>query len=100
MLLTALSIARERELGTFDQILVSPLRPFETGVEILNQAFYAKENIATAGGCLASQYLAFWVIARTVGIDMAKEALYYVAPVSEKEEYITRALENITPYLG
>jgi len=29
MLLTALSIARERELGTFDQILVSPLRPFE-----------------------------------------------------------------------
>ncbi len=29
MLLTSLSIARERELGTFDQILVSPLRPFE-----------------------------------------------------------------------
>jgi len=29
MILTALSIARERELGTFDQILVSPLRPFE-----------------------------------------------------------------------
>lgn len=29
MILTALSIARERELGTFDQILVSPLHPFE-----------------------------------------------------------------------
>jgi ABC-2 type transport system permease protein len=29
MLVTSLSIARERELGTFDQILVSPLRPFE-----------------------------------------------------------------------
>jgi ABC-2 type transport system permease protein len=29
MLLTSLSIARERELGTFDQIMVSPLRPFE-----------------------------------------------------------------------
>lgn len=29
MILTSLSIARERELGTFDQILVSPLRPFE-----------------------------------------------------------------------
>ncbi len=29
ILLTSLSIARERELGTFDQILVSPLRPFE-----------------------------------------------------------------------
>lgn len=29
MILTALSIARERELGTFEQILVTPLRPFE-----------------------------------------------------------------------
>ncbi|WP_304546154.1 ABC transporter permease [Sulfurimonas microaerophilic] len=29
MLLTSLSIARERELGTFDQVLVSPLRPYE-----------------------------------------------------------------------
>jgi ABC-2 type transport system permease protein len=29
LLVTALSIARERELGTFDQLLVSPLRPFE-----------------------------------------------------------------------
>ncbi|MBX9696323.1 MAG: ABC transporter permease [Cyanobacteria bacterium] len=27
--ITALSIARERELGTFDQLLVSPLRPIE-----------------------------------------------------------------------
>lgn len=26
---TALSVARERELGTFDQLLVSPLQPFE-----------------------------------------------------------------------
>lgn len=26
---TALSVARERELGTFDQLLVSPLKPFE-----------------------------------------------------------------------
>ena len=29
MILTALSIARERELGTLDQVLVSPLRPLE-----------------------------------------------------------------------
>lgn len=29
LLLTALSIARERERGTFDQLLVSPLSPFE-----------------------------------------------------------------------
>ncbi|MDR1167745.1 MAG: ABC transporter permease [Heliobacteriaceae bacterium] len=29
LMLTALSIARERELGTFDQLIVSPLTPFE-----------------------------------------------------------------------
>lgn len=29
MLVTALSVARERELGTFDQLLVTPLRPVE-----------------------------------------------------------------------
>jgi ABC-2 type transport system permease protein len=29
MVVTALSVARERELGTFEQLLVSPLRPFE-----------------------------------------------------------------------
>lgn len=29
---TALSIARERELGTFDQLLVAPFRPFEIAV--------------------------------------------------------------------
>lgn len=29
MILTSLAIARERELGTFDQIMVSPLRPVE-----------------------------------------------------------------------
>jgi ABC-2 type transport system permease protein len=29
MIITSLSVARERELGTFDQMLVSPLTPFE-----------------------------------------------------------------------
>jgi len=29
MLVTALSVAREREVGTFEQLLVTPLRPFE-----------------------------------------------------------------------
>jgi hypothetical protein len=36
----------------------------EAGVAVLNQPFFATGNVATAGGCLASQYLAAWVIAR------------------------------------
>lgn len=71
----------------------------DAGVEVLNQAFYAQGNVATAGGCLASQYLAAWIIARTVGEAAAKEAIHYVAPVGEKDQYIARAWQNIAPYL-
>jgi len=72
----------------------------EAGVPVLNQPFFARRNIATAGGCLASQYLAAWIIARLVGIKAAEAALHYVAPVGEKEEYIARAMRNVEPYLA
>src|ERR1700722_2510477 len=72
----------------------------EAGVSVLDQPFFARGNIATAGGCLASQYLAVWVIARLAGIDAAEAALHYVAPVGEKEEYIARAMRNVQPYLA
>lgn len=71
----------------------------EAGVEVLNQPFFAKGNVATAGGCLSSQYLAAWVIARTSGVDAARAAMHYVAPVGEKDAYVDRAMANITPYL-
>jgi hypothetical protein len=71
----------------------------EAGVTVLNQPFYAKGNIATAGGCLASQYLAVWAIAKLADIDSAQRALHYVAPVGEKDEYVSRAMRNIAPYL-
>jgi len=69
-------------------------------VRILNQAFYAKGNIATAGGCLASQYLAAWTIASLTDLDTAAAALHYVAPVGEKDQYVARAMQNIQAYLA
>lgn len=69
------------------------------GVAVLDQPFFARGNVATAGGCLASQYLACWIIARLVGLDAAAGAIHYVAPVGEKEEYVSRALGNIERYL-
>jgi transcriptional regulator GlxA family with amidase domain len=69
------------------------------GVEVLNQPFFASGNVATAGGCLASPYLAAWVIARTEGVEAAASALHYVAPVGEKEAYVANALKNLSPYL-
>ncbi len=71
----------------------------ESGVQVLDQPFFAKGNVATAGGCLAAQYLATWVIARVAGTDAAAAAMRYVAPVGEKEQYVQRALAQVTPYL-
>ena len=72
----------------------------EAGISVLNQPFFARGNVATAGGCLASQYLAFWLIARLEGMQAARDALHYVAPVGEKEDYLARALQHVSPYLS
>lgn len=64
------------------------------GVDVLNRPFFANGNVATAGGCLASHYLATWLITRLEGAEAAAEALRYVAPVGEQDEYINRALRH------
>ena len=68
-------------------------------MSVVNQPFVARGNVATAGGCLSSQYLAAWVIARLVGIDAAKSAMHDVAPVGEKDDYVSRAMRHIAPFI-
>lgn len=72
----------------------------EAGVDVIEAPFVAHDNVATAGGCLASQYLAAWIIARGASTDAAREALYYSAPVGEKELYVDRALAVVAPFLS
>ena len=69
------------------------------GVRVLNQAFFASGNLATAGGCLSAQYISAWMIARLKGVKEATEVLHYFAPVGEKDEYVARALSHIEPNL-
>ncbi len=96
-----LMLARLGLLGTVPACTDLTTRPWvqEAGVEVLNLPFVARGNVATAGGCLSSQYLAAWVIARLVGVDAAASAIHYVAPVGEKDAYVAAALANITPFL-
>ncbi|MEV7122025.1 DJ-1/PfpI family protein [Kitasatospora griseola] len=72
-------------------------RPFveARGVTVLDTPFHAEGNIATAGGCLASQYLATWVVTRALGENAARDVLGYVAPVGEQQETIERALRAV-----
>jgi transcriptional regulator GlxA family with amidase domain len=72
----------------------------EAGVTVLDQPFHARGNVATAGGCLASHYLAAWIIAMAGGEEAARAVLHYVAPVGEKEMWVARAMGHITPYLA
>jgi transcriptional regulator GlxA family with amidase domain len=71
----------------------------EAGANVVDQPFFARGNVATAGGCLSSQYLATWMIARLADIETARDALFYVAPVGEKDEYVTRGLGIVQAHL-
>ncbi|MFI8392599.1 DJ-1/PfpI family protein [Streptomyces sp. NPDC085540] len=72
-------------------------RPFVEAydVTVLDAPFHAEGNIATAGGCLASQYLATWVITRVLGEKVARDVLDYVAPIGENQETVERALRAV-----
>ena len=71
----------------------------EAGVRVEEAPFHARGPIATAGGCLASQYLATWLMVRGAGIEAASQALHYAAPVGEKDRYVARLLEVVRPFL-
>ena len=71
----------------------------EAGVDVLDAPFVAHGNVATAGGCLASHYLATWMIARGAGLAAARDAIHYVAPVGEKADYVERAINAISQFL-
>jgi len=72
----------------------------EAGVRVDDSPFRARGHIATAGGCLASQYLSAWAMVRGAGWGAAGRALHYAAPVGEKESYVKRVLEVIRPFVG
>jgi hypothetical protein len=71
----------------------------EAGVRVLDQPVHAAGKVATAGGCLAAQYLAAWIILRGASQEDAETALQHVAPVDQKAEYVIRAIETVMPYL-
>lgn len=53
------------------------------GVEVIEKPFIAHGRIATAGGCLAQQYLIGWVIENLVDKDWADLVVKAIQPVGE-----------------
>jgi len=92
-----LLLARLGLLGSLPACTDLTTKPWvqDAGFEVLDLPFAAHGNVATAGGCLASQYLAAWLLTRLLGREAAEAALHYVAPVGEKEAYVARAMQHV-----
>ncbi len=71
----------------------------EAGVKIIDAPFYAEKNLSTSGGCMSSQYLAAWTIAKLFNEEEAAKAIYYVAPVGQKEEYVDMVMKVVKKFL-
>ncbi|MFT3663907.1 AraC family transcriptional regulator [Piscinibacter sp.] len=71
----------------------------QAGVRVIDAPFHARGPVATAGGGLAAQYLAAWMMARRAGFDAAAQALHPAAPVGEKDEYVARLLGVVRPFV-
>jgi transcriptional regulator GlxA family with amidase domain len=96
LLLSALGLLND--LPACTDLITTPW-VINSGVAVLNQPFFAKNNIATAGGCMASQYLATWVITKLAGTEAAEEAIFYVAPVGENETTVAHNMSIVMPYI-
>src|ERR1700756_4652122 len=70
------------------------------GVRVADEPFIARGPIATAGGCMASAYLAPWVMWRAAGREATRQALHHAAPVGEKDEWVEHALKVVGESLG
>lgn len=71
----------------------------DEGLKISKEALHVDGNIATAGGCLASHYLAAWAIAKKTDWRTAEEIIQYVAPVGQKDAFADRAKATVVPLL-
>lgn len=97
LILNALGLLGSRQVCT--DHMTKPL--FDgTGIEILDRAFHAEGNLASAGGCLAAQYIAAWMMLRAADEKTARDTLYQVAPVGEKDLYIDRAIDAVRAFTG
>lgn len=92
-----LLLAKLGLIGTLPACTDLTTKPWviEAGVDVIDAPFVVHGNVATAGGCLASQYLAAWMIARGASLEDARDAIHYVAPVGEKARYIEQAMAAI-----
>lgn len=96
-----LLLAKLGLIGTLPACTDLTTKPWvvEAGVNVIEAPLVAHGRVATAGGCMASQYLAAWMIASMATMKDAEEAIFYVAPVGEKQTHVDLAMNAISPFI-
>jgi transcriptional regulator GlxA family with amidase domain len=96
-----LLLARLGLLGDMPACTDAATKPWlvEAGVLVVDEPFRARGAVATAGGSMASVYLATWVMYRGAGRDAAASALRHAAPVGDKEAWANQALAVVEPFI-
>jgi len=97
----SLLLARLGLLGATPVCTDQSTRPWvmAAGVRVLDEPFHARGPIATAGGCMASVYLAAWVLRRRADLETARSVLHHVAPVGQKTAWVDRVLAVVAPFI-
>jgi transcriptional regulator GlxA family with amidase domain len=70
------------------------------GFTVPDAPLHACGRVATAGGCLASQYLAAWMIWTMAGKLALIDALSYVLPRGEEDKYLTQIIMVVEPFIS
>jgi len=97
-----LLLARLGLIGNMPACTDNTTKPWvvQAGVRVVDEPFHARGPVATAGGCMASQYLATWVMLKRAGLQATEQALHYVAPVGEKDEYVKKLVGVVQPFVA
>lgn len=69
----------------------------EAGVRVLDAPFHCRGPVATAGGPMAAQYLAAWMMLRGAGPQAAARALALSAPVGETAQFVDQVMAVVAP---
>jgi transcriptional regulator GlxA family with amidase domain len=96
--LAALGLVAAGQAVTTDHVTAPAARA--GGLRVVDAPFLAQGNVATAGGCLASQHIAAWIAARLAGEEAARRMLWGAAPVGGKDAYADSILAVVRPFLA
>jgi transcriptional regulator GlxA family with amidase domain len=96
-----LGLARLGLLGDRPACTDAATKPWliAAGVRVEDSPFTAHGPIASAGGAMASIYLATWLIASGEGLSAATQALRQIAPVGQVDGFVNQTLAVVTPFI-